>query len=389
MHPDTLTKKQAARFLLRKHGLYGPYRFIGPEGVLEYARQAGCIQFDPLDICGQNAQLVLQSRVKGFTKDMLDDLLYTQRKLVDYFDKNLAILPTEDWKYFARTRQKYCEKSRSRQAVDEAAGEVKRIVGERGFACARDLGMQQRVDWYWSPSTLARVALETLYFRGELIVHHKAGNQKYYGLARDYLPAEVLAAPDPNETREEYLRWQALRRIGSVGLLWCRPSAAWLGVEGFAADTRQTTFQTLLEQKKLLEITVEGVKWPLYCRAGDEDLLREAIREEDAPPRMEFLAPLDNLLWDRELIHAVFGFDYKWEVYTPVSQRKYGHYVLPILYGDGLIGRVQAKYDKRESVLRVENVWREESWPEEAGDALEDCARRFAAFHGCSRVIFP
>ena len=87
------TNRQARQFLLLWHGLLGPYRFVGKTGALEFVRQAGCIQFDPVDACGKNAELTLQSRVKGFTKAMLGELLYADRALVDYPDKNLAILP--------------------------------------------------------------------------------------------------------------------------------------------------------------------------------------------------------------------------------------------------------------------------------------------------------
>mgnify|MGYP002511983147 FL=1 len=90
------TKKQARQFLLLKHGLLGDYKFVGKEGILSFVRQAGCIQFDPVDVCGRNADLVFQSRIKGYQKTMLYELLYVDRKLVDYFDKNLAIVPIEN-----------------------------------------------------------------------------------------------------------------------------------------------------------------------------------------------------------------------------------------------------------------------------------------------------
>jgi uncharacterized protein YcaQ len=83
----TLTNRQARQFMLLKHGLLGEYRFIEKQGVLDFVRQAGCIQFDPVDSCGKNAELTLQSRVKGFTKNTLYELLYNDRKLVDYPDK--------------------------------------------------------------------------------------------------------------------------------------------------------------------------------------------------------------------------------------------------------------------------------------------------------------
>ena len=85
----TITNEHARQFILLKQGLIGAYRFIEKDGAYEYVRQAGCIQYDPVDVCGKNAELTLQSRVKGFKKSMLQDLLYKDRKLVDYADKEL------------------------------------------------------------------------------------------------------------------------------------------------------------------------------------------------------------------------------------------------------------------------------------------------------------
>ena len=92
----TMTREQARRFILSKQGLLGKYRFVGKPGAYQYIRQAGCIQYDPVDVCGKNAELTLQSRVRGFTRKMLADLLYKDRLLVDYTDKELSIWPRED-----------------------------------------------------------------------------------------------------------------------------------------------------------------------------------------------------------------------------------------------------------------------------------------------------
>ena len=99
-----LSNGQARRFMLLKQGLLGKHIFIEKSGALEFVRQAGCIQFDPVDICGKNAELTLQSRVKRFKKEQLYELLYTDRKLFDYPDKQLSIIPVEDWPYFERFR---------------------------------------------------------------------------------------------------------------------------------------------------------------------------------------------------------------------------------------------------------------------------------------------
>ena len=120
----TLTNKQARQFILLKHGLLGAHKFIGKQGALEFVRQAGCIQFDPVDSCGKNAELTLQSRVKNFTKQTLSELLYTDRSLVDFPDKNLSIFPTEDWPYFQRYRQAAKDGGRNFPELEELEKQV-------------------------------------------------------------------------------------------------------------------------------------------------------------------------------------------------------------------------------------------------------------------------
>ncbi len=389
MQSCTLTIGQARRFLLTKHGLVGQHTFTGKDGVLAYVRQAGCIQFDPVDICGRNAELVLQSRVRGFTKQMLTDLLYVDRRLIDYFDKNLAILPVEDWPYFERTRQHNRQHGRARDEIDAVADQIKAIVRARGAVCPNDLGIDGTLIWYWGGRTkLARAALETLYFRGDLVVHHKKGALKHYALAEDCFPVEVLHAPDPNVSESAWARWHVARRIGSVGLLWNRPSMAWLGSPATHSPTRQAAFAELVAEGSLIVVDVDGLKERLYCVADDRALLERVLQDAPVDPRTELLAPLDNLLWDRRLIEALFGFAYKWEVYTPPEQRKYGHYVLPILSGERFIGRAELVNARKTRTLWVKHVWLEDGVErtEAVEQALADCWERFARFNECTAL---
>ena len=257
MESVKLTNEQARNFLLAKHGLSVDHTFTGKQGALDYIRQAGCIQFDPIDVCGRNAELVLQSRVAGFTKQMLYDLLYLDRTLIDYFDKNLAILHVSDWKYFSRTRADHLSRGRSRDEVDAVSGEIKSIIREKGAVCSADLHFNDSVHWYWSNTRLSRAALETLYFRGELVIHHKKGNVKYYDLVDNCLPEAVLSEPDPNPLESDYLKWQVLRRISSVGLLWSRASDAYLNIDGLTAEKRSEAFAALLGEGAIMEVKVE------------------------------------------------------------------------------------------------------------------------------------
>ncbi|MBR6499110.1 MAG: winged helix DNA-binding domain-containing protein, partial [Clostridia bacterium] len=115
----TMTRQQARQFILAKQGLIGAHRFTGKGGALAFVKQAGCIQFDPVDVCGKNAELTLQSRVRGFKKSMLSELLYKDRALVDYSDKELSIWPTEDWPYFSSYRARIREMGKTFQGLEQ------------------------------------------------------------------------------------------------------------------------------------------------------------------------------------------------------------------------------------------------------------------------------
>jgi len=383
-----LTNKQARRFMLLKQGLIGDYKFSGKQGVLEFIRQAGCIQFDPIDVCGKNPELVLQSRVEGFTKQMLYSLLYEDRKLLDYFDKNLSIIETTDWPYFRRYREAYKTGGRSHDEVNAVCEEIKSIIREKGAVSSADIGFSDTVDWYWSSAKLSRAALETMYFRGELVVHHKKGTTKYYDITENCIAAELLNAPEPYPDELEHQKWRVLRRIGAVGLMWNKPSDAWLNIWELKSAQRNEIFKQLLSEGEIMEVTVDSIKDKLYCLSTDWSLLEAVLQEPELKDRCELIAPLDNMLWDRRLIKALFDFDYKWEIYTPKEQRKYGYYVLPLLYGDRFIGRVEAIRDSKAKTLIVKNIWyeRDAERTKELQTAIDDCLHKFAVFNECKNV---
>ncbi|MDO5436425.1 MAG: crosslink repair DNA glycosylase YcaQ family protein [Clostridia bacterium] len=393
----TITKQQAARFILAKQGLIGPYRFAGKAGAYDYVRQAGCIQFDPVDVCGRNAELTLQSRVRGFKKAMLRELLYEDRKLVDYADKELSIWPAEDWPYFAAYRERSRRMSDQFEGLRELKEQALACIRENGPVCSDTLPITGEIYWHssmhWSgnwhkKSPAARSVLEQLYTDGELIIHHKNGSRKYYDLAEKYLPVDVLKAEDPCRDAFDLVSWRVLRRIGAVGLLWDKSSTAFLGID-LRADLRKKVLSALSSDQKIIPVAVEGIKVPFYYRAEDEALMRKILdNSADLRPRMSFIAPLDPLLWDKALISALWNFSYSWEIYTPASKRKYGYYTLPILYGDRFAGRIEAVPDRAEGILRVKGLWWEPGirQTKALNAALERALGNFAAFNDCAAV---
>ena len=241
----------------------------------------------------------------------------------------------------------------------EVQERVREEIARRGPLCSADLDIVEKVSWYWSDTRLSRAALEHMYFVGELGIHHKSGTLKYYDLIENCIPEEFLNQPEPFPSDFDYRKWLVSERIGSVGLLWNRASDAWLGIQGLKAAQRNAIFEMLLKEEKIIEVKVEEIGEPLYCRREDAGLAEFILKNPPMKKRCEFIAPLDNLIWDRKLIGAVFDFSYKWEIYTPKQQRKYGYYVLPILYGDRFAGRIEMAYDKKQGKLELKNIWYE------------------------------
>ncbi len=390
----TITKKQAGQFILAKQGLIGPHKFVGKQGAYDYVRQAGCIQYDPVDVCGKNAELTLQARVKGFKKRMLFDLLYKDRKLIDYADKELSIWPTEDWPFFSSYRERSMELGRTFDGLEELKERAIDFIRKNGPVCSDSLPIEGEIYWHssmhWSgnwdkKSQAARSVLEQLYTDGELIIHHKKGSRKYYDLARKHIDSSILDSANPCKDEDEFIAWRVLRRIGAVGLLWDKSSMAFLGID-LKAETRKRILSKLSEEGKLYAVMVEGVKVPFYYLASDEELMQKILEgTADLKPRMSFIAPLDPLMWDKALVQTLWDFQYSWEIYTPAVKRKYGYYTLPILFGDKFVGRIEAVPDRKEEVLVVKGLWWEDNVrvTGKMRDALDRALKKFAGFNDC------
>ncbi|MDF2841245.1 MAG: Winged helix DNA-binding domain protein, partial [Clostridia bacterium] len=220
-----------------------------------------------------------------------------------------------------------------------------------------DLKLDQIIDWAWAPTRLSRAALESMYLWGELIICSKANSRKQYDFAHKHIPEHILDCEDPNRTLQEYHDWHVLRRIGAVGLLWNKSGDAWLGIKELKSKERNEAIERLLEKNRIIEIHVENIKYPLYMKKEYEDLFNDVLSQEPAKARGAFLAPLDNMIWDRKLIKELFDFEYRWEVYKPAAQRQYGYYVLPVLYGSRFVARFEPILDKQTGTLIIKNWW--------------------------------
>ena len=373
-----LSKDEARKFILRYQRLYKPRQLRSDDAIVEFIKKIGCIQFDPLNKVARNADLVLQSRCSGFSEQTLYHLLYDKRELLDGWDKNMSIWATQDWPYFNRRRELH--RKRYAQRADEfgpANREIVSKLAESESISSNDIDIEKKVHWSWAPTKIGRAALEAMYHSGVLAIHHKEGVRKYYGLTRNLIPESILNKPDPNSRDDDYKDWYVKRRIGGIGLLWNRSGDAWLGTN-LKKEERTASIERLLEKGELAEVTISGVDDPFYMPAEEIPLLNNTSVCHEA----SIIAALDNLIWDRKLISRLFDFDYKWEVYTPAKQRKFGYYVLPVIYGDTFISRFEPVLDKKTNELIIKNWWWEEGVEptQRMERALVRCFKAFCSY---------
>ena len=348
-----ISKKQAREFLITYQGIHKQMK--GQDDILTFIKKVGCIQFDPVDVSGRNHDLVLQSRIKHYRPEQIQTLLYEDRKLIDGLDKNMSIYPIQDWHYLKRLRQvvedwRKIKKGEYVQVLEQ----VRKRIAIEGPMSSRDLKMDKKIDWWWSKTNIGRAVLDTLYYKGELIVVKKDRNIRYFDYAAKYIPESLYNSDDPNETMEEYQQWHLKRRINSIGLLWNKQSSAFLGIIGFKPKQRNKAFKNLLKKNEIVEVLIEDINETFYCTTENAQQLES---KNVVKSQISFIAALDNLIWDRSLLSALFDFEYTWEIYKPKEKREYGYYVLPVVYKDKFVARFEPKRETKQGQLHVNNWW--------------------------------
>jgi len=383
--------RDARRFLLAHHMLWPPRRLKDKAGVLEYIRHVNCIQYDPVNLVGRNPDLVLQSRIQDYRPKCLEVLLYTDRLLLDGYDKVQSIYQTTDWPYFSHFRARMREKhGHPENPPMEIASQVINILRERGPLSSIDIKSSASIEWSWGVQTrLPRAALELLYFMGDVGVHHRVGTRRVFDVIERLLPSELLDTPDPNPTLEDYQEWHVLRRVAGLGIANPSGTEHWLDMLKLKSVRRREILRRLVEVGDLVSVQIESLEErTFFMRSQDLETI-ERVKSSRAPKaKAAFIAPLDNLMWDRNLLRWVFDFDYIWEIYKPADQRRYGYYVLPVLYGDRFIARFDPAFDKKARILTIQDWWWEEGVKPESKieRALLNAFSAFADYLSAERI---
>lgn len=373
--PIALTKSQLRVFILYYQGLIKPQQTIDKNGhhsiesrvhaIESLMKRIGCIQYDPLNVVGKNPDLVLQARIPGYKQGEIDYLLYERRSLMDAWDKVMSIYSVDDFPNFKRLRERKAIevenmlKFRKSEAALEYTAQAIEIISKRGPLLASQIDFGKTTKGVWGHGKLSSATLDYLFNIGKLGIHSKRNTQKVYDLIENLHSKELIDREDPFDSELSFIKWYVKRRIGGIGAYWAKSGGGWLGHFIEKADVRKRMIDEMVAEGSLLKLKVDTIKEPFYMRTEDRHLLDASLEldVESFKSTVTFIAPLDNLLWDRGLIKTLFDFDYVWEVYKPVHSRKHGYYVLPVLHGDKIVARFEPKLYRKGEPFEIDQWW--------------------------------
>lgn len=392
-----ISAEHARRFLVARH-LLAPPRALpaAPESVLAVVERLGLLQFDPLEVPGaRNHDLVLHARIGGYQRGWCEQWLYgPDRRLIEIYNKSLNMVPMQELPHYRITWHRNAPEVDNgilKEQAEVAQAILRRLKSDGPLSTAAFSEHNHAVDWWWAPTRASRAVMEALFVTGRIGISRRDGNRRYYDLIERLVPADLLAL---RESEEDAMTHRLLSRYRAVGL------TAPIGTQsevmygtGSTSDRARRTAR-LAEEGRLIPIDVEGLRYTRYVAAEEEPIL-EATASPASPPAggLSFLAPLDPLVWDRRMLRELFGFDYLWEVYVPEKKRRWGYYVLPMLFGDRFVGRIEPRFDRKTTTLTILGVWFEPGFEpiETPGfvTALRDAVEAYRCFVGATKVIWP
>src|SRR4051794_1377430 len=281
----------------------------------------GSLQFDPLEVAGRNHDLTLLARIRGYRREWTDGLLYGTRELYETYNKQLSLLPTAELPWYRHTWDRHRD-AHDAGTFDEHAPLVEELlerIRSTGPMSSTDLEPREAIDWYWRPTNPVRAVLEALAEAGVLGISRREGNRRIYDLTERLFPPELLAA---RPTPEEQLRHRLLSRYRGNGLLGMTGEyTIWAGCG--TAPVRNAARDRLIDEGAIVPVAVDGLRGSRFVVADELPILDAASAEielEGVPdgwqigrpgghaPGAVFLAPLDPLAWDRDLLERLWDF---------------------------------------------------------------------------------
>jgi uncharacterized protein YcaQ len=388
----------ARRLAITKQRLAGTRPPANLDGILDVMRDLGCLQLDPIGIVARSHQLVLWSRLGKYDLAHLDQLLWQERRLFEYWAHCASIVLTEDYPLFSPVMRNY-------PSADSLGGQRTRVwmaknqklrryilaeIRRHGPLPSRMLeedGMRPK-EWVssgWTSGRNISRMLDFLWTGGKIMVAGRSGIQKLWDLTERCLPAWT---PRERLTEREVVQRAAQRALRALGIATPQ-QIRYHFIRGRYPNLERTLADLEIGGRvKRVEVRDKNHVWPGVWYIHTDDLPQITDLQNAWEPRTTLLSPFDNLICDRARTKRLFHFDYTMEIYVPRHKRKYGYYVLPILHGDRLIGRMDPEMDRERGVLRLNAVYAEPDAPRSTGRSIARVVEDLAAFLGAQDILY-
>lgn len=387
----------ARRLAIAKQRLAGPAPPSSPAKVLDVIRSIRCVQLDPISVVARSPLLVLRSRLEGFQPKQLDRLLFRDHSLFEYWAHAASIVLSEDYAIFRYRMRNWTGtgpgawSDRTRDWIQSNAKLQRSVLSElrrRGPLRVRDFTDHSVESWEssgWTRDRNVDQMVRFLWIQGKVMVADRNGLEKWWDLAERVLPESVR--------RERLSDAQVARRAIELSLRCLGVGTAahvrghfTHGYPGLPAILQGFERSGLVER---VEVIREGAPMRGDWYVHHEDLpLLERIERGRWEPRTTMLSPFDNLMHDRKRLLALFGVDYKMEIYVAAVKRRHGYYSMPVLHGDRFVARVDPANDREGSRLIVRHVVPEPRVKADAANAMvvSNAVHELAAWVGAERV---
>jgi uncharacterized protein YcaQ len=386
------------RLAIVKQHLSGE-RSAGRAGIMNVMRDIGYLQIDPMRIVERSHLLVLWSRLGRYSVRDFEELLWSDRLLFEDWAQASSIVSMEDYPIFAalkrgygRGASAYAKKVRAWMEMNkDACRGILSQLRREGPLSSHSFDVRFAEEWRsggWTSGRSVDMMLTFLWAQGKVMIAGRRHGRRVWDLTERFLPD-----------------WASRKRLSDLEVyrLIAQKSLRALGV-GRPADVERHFIRGCCPEagKVLAGLEAEGLvykvrvvenekPWPGEWYVHCEDLpLVESLTSDDWLPRTTLLSPFDNLISDRARTESLFGFRFRLEVYVPKSKRKHGCYVMPILHGDRLVGRVDPVMDRKRKRLMINSVYAEPDAPKsrDVADALALAVKDLAAFLGAEQIDY-
>ncbi len=371
-----ISNRDARRLWLHSHGLgRAP---TGAVDVLQIIKDLGFVQLDSIRNVTRAHHHILWSRNQNYREPMLWECLSRDRALFEHFTHDASIIPMEYypiWRKQFRRMQKRLGASKYYKAFPGAQDRevIKDRIRNEGALSTRAFESKikgKKQMWSRPPHKLA---LDYMWYIGELTTSHRTNFIKYYNLSEHVIPHEYRAREHNDHTQIHWLCTAALERLGMASLR---------DIQKFweAVDAPEVKTWAQKNSEHFIPISVQAADRSWHSMFAPNDIEERLANTRNPTSRLRIINPFDPAIRDRTRLLRLFGFEYRIEIFVPAAKRKWGYYVYPLLEGDKFIGRIEIKSDRKAGVLTVHNLWKEANvkWTETRVSNLSSELRRLA-----------